>query len=331
MFSFQKSTKEVRLFHGPEAASADIRVLADSIICCMDTGLPAIDSLHQQAASFLAAIITYLFAVSDYVHGIPAMSDILKFISDKNVAEVVALLQSSFPSDNCLPEVSTFLDLNEMPSDDVIQIMKEVLKPYSIPAVDFHTKTSSFHFSDFIMSEAPLSESKTPLSVYYCLDGQWDYRGIASLFVNMLFYKLSLSSITKEHQSKCLVMLDDSIELSYLPLVESAFVTSAAHGVRICLMMQNNKQLEGIFGRENQIAQHCGVHVYFRTDPFRGESTLAAIPNLSVGKVITPEELLRLDLDKVIVFIEGHRPILAHKLRYYNNPCLKKICGEGEE
>ena len=36
-------------------------------------------------------------------------------------------------------------------------------------------------------------------------------------------------------------------------------------------------------------------------------------------------------LAKETVFIEGHQPILARKLRYFDNPWLKKMCGEGVE
>ena len=309
--------EEVRLWHGPDAMSADIRIIAESTIYCTWTGLSVMNLVHKKAVSFLSAIIAYFFAAFNY-RGIPFMSDIVKFVSDNDAEKILSLLQSSYPCPESFPKVSSFLLDNEVPSDDIIQIIKDALKPYCNPMVDQNTRSSDFRLLELI-------DYYGRLSLYYCLDGQWQYKGIASLFVNLMFYKFSLARYPKENQSKCLVMLADAIELSYLPQFNSAFLSSIDQGVRTCLEVYYFKQLERLFGPGNKIAQHCGVHVYFKPEPCCDESTLTAISNLSVGKNFSPDELLRLDLDKVIVFIEGHKPILARKLRYYANPWLKKM------
>ncbi len=308
---------EVRLCLGSDAMSADIRIIAESIIYCTWTGLSLMDHIHQKAASFLSAIIAYFFAVFDY-RGIPFMSDIVNFVFDNDAEKISLLLQSSYPCPDSYPKASSFLQDNEVPSDDMLQIIKDALKPYSNSMVDQNTRSSDFRLLDLI-------DSYERLSLYYCLDCQWQYKGIASLFVNLMFYKFSLTINPKENLSKCLVMLADAVELSYLPLFNSAFLSSMDHGVRTCLEISYFEQMEKLFGSENQIAQHCGVHVYFKPGLCSDESTLTAISNLSVGKNFSPDELLRLDLDKVIVFIEGHKPILARKLRYFDNPWLKKM------
>jgi|GEM_PF-6165239 len=317
---------------GTEGVFGDLCIFVDSIIHApkqmLKQKLSVADAIYDQASSYLLVLVTYLYVADPLLKGTcPCMSDILTFIEGKQADEIFGLLQScdgilamlqlSFSSSIFLESFWENEDSwgKDVPWDDIVHVLEAALEPYRRSWAKENTSSSDFHIMD-------LFDVNHPLSIYYCLEGAWDFRGIASLFVNMLLYK---SSSTGNDYEKLLIMLDDVSELSLMGIMDTAFKLSTEFGVRICLVVHDTKQLEGLFGRGNQIAQHCGVHVYFRTDPFCGESTLAAIPNLSVGKVITPEELLRLDLDKVIVFIEGHQPILARKLRYFDNPWLKKM------
>lgn len=146
---------------------------------------------------------------------------------------------------------------------------------------------------------------------------------------------------------RILFLLDEFPALGRLEFFESALAYMAGYGLKAFLICQSLNQLQKAYGERNAILDNCHVRVAFannddqtarRLSDLIGEQTAVkeqtsvsgsrfamVKPSSSVSQIeygrplLLPSEINRLPKVREIILINGMFPILADKLRYYDD------------
>ncbi|WP_346773704.1 type IV secretory system conjugative DNA transfer family protein, partial [Desulfovibrio sp. ZJ369] len=71
---------------------------------------------------------------------------------------------------------------------------------------------------------------------------------------------------------RLLLMLDELISLGKLPILEKAIAYIAGYGGKLCIIVQNIKQLSEAYGKDNALMANCHVRIaYAPNDPDTAE------------------------------------------------------------
>jgi len=157
------------------------------------------------------------------------------------------------------------------------------------------------------------------------------------------------------YRHPALLMLDEFPVLGALPHLASAFAYIAGYGLRVAMVAQSPAQLSSphLYGPElaSVILDNCGVEAVFGTknrhvaedlSARSGDQTVSGVTQnrprflgaLQWGKqsealhphrrpILLPQEVTRLPPDKQLVLRAGIPPILADKLRWYEDPAFQ--------
>ena len=144
-------------------------------------------------------------------------------------------------------------------------------------------------------------------------------------------------------KQRLLLMLDEFPQLGKLDAIEKSLAICAGYGVKICIVAQSMGQLNKIYTKDNAIPGNCHVQIYFTPtledgggtaktlSETLGEKTIHSFSRSTTGeafkgststsnmarKLMTPDEVRRMDAEKELVFVAGFRPIFGDKIRYY--------------
>ena len=147
----------------------------------------------------------------------------------------------------------------------------------------------------------------------------------------------------KAKKQRLLLMLDEFPQLGKLDSIEKSLAICAGYGVKICIVAQSMGQLNKIYTKDNAIPGNCHVQIYFTPtledgggtaktlSETLGEKTIHSFSRSTTGeafkgststsnmarKLMTPDEVRRMDAEKELVFVAGFRPIFGDKIRYY--------------
>lgn len=146
---------------------------------------------------------------------------------------------------------------------------------------------------------------------------------------------------------RILFLLDEFPALGRLEFFESALAYMAGYGLKAFLICQSLNQLQKAYGERNAILDNCHVRIAFannddqtarRLSDLLGEQTLvkeqisisgarfamvkpsSSSSSIEFGRpLLLPSEINRLPADQEIILINGMFPILAHKIRYFDD------------
>lgn len=160
---------------------------------------------------------------------------------------------------------------------------------------------------------------------------------------------------TYRHQ--CLLLLDEFPTLGRMPVLSDAFAFIAGYGVHILVVCQSRDQLRAaeLYGPHmaRNILENCGVEVVFGTKDYElakelseraGNNTVDQVSrhrprrwlgNWSRNKqteglqpharaLVLPQEILRMDSGKEMIFRANMAPILADRIRWYEDKTLAR-------
>lgn len=159
--------------------------------------------------------------------------------------------------------------------------------------------------------------------------------------------------LTEQHmvqgtnRKKILFLLDEFPALGRLEFFESALAYMGGYGLKAFLICQSLNQLQKAYGERNSILDNCHVRVAFannddqtarRLSDLMGEQTLikeqtsisgsrfamvkpsSSVSSIQFGRpLLLPAEINRLPREQEIILINGMFPILANKIRYYDD------------
>ena len=170
------------------------------------------------------------------------------------------------------------------------------------------------------------------------------------MFFQQAVAELSKSLPDDNEPHEVLFLIDEFPMLGAMPTLQKGLALLAGYKIRIVLITQGLGQLDEIYGRQatEGILQNCALQVFFasnddtttnyisnrlgaKTVRVRSRSqsqdwTSASTSTSYISRpLLAPEEVRRLDPKLAIIFKETARPILAEKVRYYEDKQLTKL------
>ena len=242
----------------------------------------------------------------------------------------------------CHEALANYKNKAEKERSGVKSSLTSALALWANPNIDAATSRSDFDLRDFRRKRS---------SVYVGV-GQDQLLTLAPL-LNMFFQQavaeLSKSLPDDNEPHEVLFLIDEFPMLGAMPTLQKGLALLAGYKIRIVLITQGLGQLDEIYGRQatEGILQNCALQVFFasnddtttnyisnrlgsKTVRVRSRSqsqdwTSASTSTSYIARpLLPPEEVRRLDPKKAIIFKETARPILAEKLRYYEDRKLTK-------
>jgi len=133
-----------------------------------------------------------------------------------------------------------------------------------------------------------------------------------------------------------------------MDVLQTALAYLPGYGIRAYLIVQDLTQLAHAYGRYEAIISNCHVRVAFAANKVETAKLISdMVGTMTVHKetrtytgnrlnpvlmhvmaseqetsrpLLTPDEVMRLPDDAALVFVAGHPPIYARKIRYYQDP-----------
>ena len=230
----------------------------------------------------------------------------------------------------------------------ILSSAKTPLALYQDPLIKQNTCVSDFSFRDLL-------DPKQAVSLYMVLQPNDidKLRPLTRLFVNTMIAKtvrdMKFDGDSTKKQ-RLLLMLDEFPQLKKMETIGNTLAICAGYGVKICIVVQNITQLNEIYTKDgsNKIISNSQVQIYMTPSEYETAkvlsdtmgtktiitSSVSSNGTLSGGStsrseqqrnLMNPDEILRMDRDKnQLVLVQGGKPIMAKKIRWYNEPYFKK-------
>ena len=225
-------------------------------------------------------------------------------------------------------------------------LMTSGLSAWDNPAIDRATSASDFDFSTF---------RREPQTVYLVVPPD-DVRTLAPL-IRLFFADLIASLQAKEpgrdEPFPVMILLDEFDRLGKMPIVAESIKTLRSYGGNLAIVTQTIPALDEIYGENTRLSLQggAGVKVYMTPSEERtvrelseavGTTTKRVVSkSRALGKgplagtsiserteespLLTEDSARRLDLDDIILVIDGQHPARAKRIKYYDDRELKKI------
>lgn len=213
------------------------------------------------------------------------------------------------------------------------------------PMVDRATSESDFRLRD-------IQYAKHPMSVFLVIP-PGDIERLSPL-VRLFFQQLTdvltvqLEEREGEHRHRLLMLMDEFPQFGNMSKIEQALAYTAGYGIKWFLITQGLPQLAKIYGPHHSFIGNCHIQLAYRCNDHDnalalskhlGDSTAQKAQKGEAGKknllkvmnqqsvsqvefkreLMTPNELMTMDSERVLVLEAGQHPIKAHKLAYYKD------------
>ena len=233
---------------------------------------------------------------------------------------------------------------------------------YRDPIIDINTARSDFHIHDLMNRDQPVD-----LYLVVGPAGMDRVRPLMRLMTDLIIrrvcaeMKFEGGTSVAGYRHRLLLMLDEFTSLGKLPIVERAIAFIAGYGGKMYIIVQDTKQLNGVYGKDNAIMANCHVRIaYAPNDPetadllsrMTGKTTVVERKtSISIGKggrsrsiniaetarpLLTPDECGRLpgaEKDSegritkpghMLIFTAGQAPIYGMQILYFRDPTFSE-------
>lgn len=225
-------------------------------------------------------------------------------------------------------------------------LMTSGLSAWANPAIDRATSVSDFDFRTF---------RRKPQTVYLVVPPD-DIRSLAPL-IRLFFADLIASLQAKEPGPNepwpVMILLDEFDRLGKMPIVAESIKTLRSYGGNLALVTQTIPALDEIYGENTRLSLQggAGVKVYMTPSEERTVKELSEAVGKTTKRVVSKSRALgkgplagvnvserteevpllnednarRLDLDDIILVIDGQHPARAKRIKYYDDRSLKPV------
>lgn len=248
-----------------------------------------------------------------------------------------------------------FVEILAKPDNEcgsIISTANTALKEYLDPTLAMNTACSDFCIDDVMNERKPIS--------LYLVTPPSDLLRLAPIF--RLFFEMMVRHHAKRigkyekgrakalYKHKCLFLMDEFSSLGNLQSFAATLSYIAGYGMKVFLINQGLPQINGIYGKDNQILMNCHLQIFYApNDNDTGKYAEALMGNetiqvesvsmkgdgfikskeytrSSTGRaLITADEIKRLG-DEEIIVASGSPPVKTDKVKYYENEYfLKKL------
>ena len=243
--------------------------------------------------------------------------------------------------------------MDERVKSNVLATCRASLSLWADPLVEYATSWSDFSIGDLVCSEAPVS--------FYIITPQAHADRLA--FLVRVFARQTINSLMEhEHYDsrrraklhRLLLMLDEFPKLGSLPFLENAMGEMAGYGITAHLICQSFNDVTSKYGDKTPLFDNMHITACFATseptsidkvtrragkalemrESFSDPRSLFGRANRSTSQaeqqryILSEEDVRGLDDGKQFLFVNNTKPILADKIRYYEEPFFKARAGD---
>ena len=274
----------------------------------------------------------------------------------KNIFPEMSLEQRQAMHIFCASAASGMLAKADKEMAGVVSTATANLSLYRDPVVSYNTGASDFRVADLmnrdeavnlylVVSPADIDRLRPLLRIF------------ASQLLGRLTEKMEFGGggTKASYKHRLLLMLDEFTSLGKLAIIERAIAYMAGYGVKGYFIVQDTKQLNGVYGQDNALMANCHVRIAYAPNlPETAEylSKLAGTTtvvqkkkSISAGKggrsvsrsvqetarpLLTPDECLRLPGIRkehgrivpgdMLIFTAGNSPIYGRQILHFLDP-----------
>jgi len=243
--------------------------------------------------------------------------------------------------------------MDERVKSNVLATCRASLMLWADPMVEYATSTSDFSIGDLVCAEAPVS--------FYMITPQAHADRLAFLVrvftrqtINSLMESEHTDSRGRKKQHRLLMMLDEFPKLGALPFLENAMGEMAGYGITAHLVCQSFNDVFSKYGDKTPLFDNMHITAAFATseptsiekvtrragkalemrESFSDPRTIFGRAHRSTSQseqqryILSEEDVRGLDDRKQFLFVNNAKPILAEKIRYYEEPFFKDRTGD---
>jgi type IV secretion system protein VirD4 len=236
---------------------------------------------------------------------------------------------------------------------NVIATCLAALGLWADPMVEYATSWSDFMIGDLVCSKHPVS--------FYLTTPQAHADRLAFLVrvfvrqtINGLMEEIHHDSRGRRKKHRMLLLLDEFPKLGALPFLENAMGEMAGYGISAHLICQSFNDVFSKYGSRTPLFDNMHITATFATsepesikkvieragkslelrESYSSPRTIfsRAHRSVSLGEqqryILSEEDVRGLDPDKQFLFVNNSKPILADKIRYWNEPWFAERCGD---
>ncbi|MCP3959294.1 MAG: type IV secretory system conjugative DNA transfer family protein [bacterium] len=235
----------------------------------------------------------------------------------------------------------------------VLSTALSFLELYRDPIIAANTEKSDFTIKDLMSHERPVSLYLTVPSSDLSRT-----RPLVRMLLNQALKRLTESMSfsggqpVAHYRQPLLLMLDEFPALGRLRFFQESLAYLAGYGIRAFLITQDLSQHYGVYGTNESITGNCHIRVAFTANKpetadllsrmagemtvhgeqrsYRGDRFDLVLNKQYVAqqqtrrRLLMPDEAMRLPQDDALIFVAGHPPIRATKIRYFQDEELSK-------
>jgi type IV secretion system protein VirD4 len=235
----------------------------------------------------------------------------------------------------------------------VLATARASLKLWADPMVEHATSWSDFQIGDLVCSEAPAS--------FYITTPQAHADRLAFLVrvftrqtINSLMEQQHYDSRGRRKLHRMLLLLDEFPKLGALPFLENALGEMAGYGITAHLICQSFNDVFSKYGDRTPLFDNMHITATFATSEpasikkvieragkslelrasYSNPRTLFSRSSRSVSYgeqqryILSEEDVRGLDEGKQFLFVNNCKPILADKIRYWEEPFFAERAGD---
>ena len=255
------------------------------------------------------------------------------------------------------PEVllgaTALANLDERVKSSVLATCRASLSLWADPLVEYATSWSDFSIGDLVCSKAPVS--------FYMITPQAHADRLAFLVrvftrqtINSLMESEHVDSRGRAKRHRLLLMLDEFPKLGSLPFLENAMGEMAGYGITAHLICQSFNDVFSKYGDRTPLFDNMHITAAFATseptsiekvvrragkalemrESYSDPRTLFGRAHRSTSQseqqryILSEEDVRGLDDRKQFLFVNNCKPILADKIRYYEEPFFQDRTGD---
>lgn len=247
-----------------------------------------------------------------------------------------------------------FIEISKKPDNElgsIVSTANTALKEYLDPVLSMNTSVSDFCIDDIMNYKKPVT--------LYLVTPPSDLLRLAPIF--RLFFEMMVrhharsigeyknGQAKSKYKHKCLFLMDEFSSLGNLQSFAATLSYIAGYGMKVFLINQGLPQINGIYGKDNQILMNCHLQIFFApndndtgkyAEQLLGNETIEVESQSDSGglrilsktnysrsqtgrALMTADELKRLG-DQEIIIASGSPPVLTDKIKYYENKFYTK-------
>jgi type IV secretion system protein VirD4 len=243
--------------------------------------------------------------------------------------------------------------MDERVKSNVLATCRASLSLWADPLVEYATSWSDFSIGDLVCADAPVS--------FYINTPQAHADRLAFLVrvftrqtINSLMESEQFDSRRRRKRHRLLLLLDEFPKLGALPFLENAMGEMASYGITAHLICQSFNDVFSKYGDKTPLFDNMHITAAFATseptsiekvtrragkalelrDSYSDPRTIFGRAHRSTSQseqqryILSEEDVRGLDDRKQFLFVNNTKPILADKIRYYEEPFFKARTGD---